>query len=147
MKSFCCYKTGLIRTKARIDYESIKEITLDVSVSDTGIPQLMSSAQLMIDVINTNDNEPIFTQPEYRLKVLENSPKGTVVGKIEATDNDDGTFHKHTLTCITQLNMSGLYCTLYTVLTICIAYTYTTIIIIIIICYVYTTLCYYMRWN
>lgn len=53
----------------------------------------MSSAQLMVDVINSNDNEPIFTQLEYRMKVLENSPKGTVVGKVEAKDNDDGTYN------------------------------------------------------
>lgn len=86
-----CY-IGLIRTKARIDYESIKEIALTATVTDTGIPQLTSTAQLLIDVINTNDNEPIFNLTEYRMNVLENSPKGTVVGKIEAKDNDDGTY-------------------------------------------------------
>lgn len=80
----------MIRTIARIDYETIKEIALTATVTDTGIPQLTSTAQLLIDVINTNDNEPIFNLSEYQMKVLENSPKGTVVGKIVANDNDDG---------------------------------------------------------
>lgn len=83
---------GLIRTIARIDYETIKEIVLTATVTDTGIPQLTSTAQLLIDVINTNDNEPIFNLSEYQMKVLENSSKGTVVGKIVANDNDDGMY-------------------------------------------------------
>lgn len=81
---------GVIRTKARIDYESIKQIHLNAYVTDTGVPQLTSTAEIIIDIINTNDNDPVFNSTDYKLSVLENSTKGTVVGKVAANDNDDG---------------------------------------------------------
>lgn len=46
----------------------------------------------MIDVININDNDPIFNAEEYHFEILENSPRGTILGKIEAIDADDGIF-------------------------------------------------------
>lgn len=82
---------GLIQTIARIDYETIKEISLTATVTDVGVPQLTSTADIIVNVINTNDHDPIFNSSEYIMNVLENSPKGTVVGKIQAKDNDDGT--------------------------------------------------------
>ncbi len=81
---------GLIQSIKRIDYEKIKEINLIATVTDTGIPQLTSTAQILVDVVNTNDNDPVFYMNEYVFKVLENSPKGTVIGKIDAKDDDDG---------------------------------------------------------
>lgn len=81
---------GLIQSIKRIDYEKIKEINFIATVTDTGIPQLTSTANIHVDVINTNDNDPVFYMSEYVFKVLENSPKGTVIGKIDAKDDDDG---------------------------------------------------------
>lgn len=46
----------------------------------------------MINVININDNDPIFSKLEYHFEILENSPKGSILGKIEASDADDGIF-------------------------------------------------------
>lgn len=89
-KIFFCLCIGLIQTKARIDYEKIKKISLTATVTDVGVPQLTSTADIIVNVINTNDNDPMFNSSEYRMNVLENSPRGTVVGKIEAKDNDDG---------------------------------------------------------
>lgn len=82
--------TGVIRTKSRIDFESIQQIHLTASVTDTGIPQLTSTAEILVDVINTNDNDPTFKSSEYNMNILENSPKGTVVGRVEAHDKDKG---------------------------------------------------------
>lgn len=59
-------------------------------VTDTGIPQLTSTAEITVDVINTNDNDPVFNSTEYKLNVMENSAKGTIVGKVDAIDMDDG---------------------------------------------------------
>lgn len=82
--------TGLIRTTRRIDFETVREIALSATVTDTGIPQLNATALLLIDVINANDNEPKFKERDYRMEVLENAPKGSVVGRVEATDADAG---------------------------------------------------------
>uniref|UniRef100_A0A336M3D8 CSON011390 protein n=1 Tax=Culicoides sonorensis TaxID=179676 RepID=A0A336M3D8_CULSO len=84
--------TGLITSKKRIDYEKVKTIQLIAIVTDTGIPQLSSTATINIDVININDNDPIFDMDIYNFTVIENSPRGTIVGQIRATDNDDGQF-------------------------------------------------------
>lgn len=81
---------GIITTKARIDYESIKQIYVNAYVTDTGIPQMTSTAEIIVDIVNMNDNEPIFSLPVYRFTVAENSPKGTFIGKINAKDGDDG---------------------------------------------------------
>lgn len=86
---------GVITTKARIDYESIKQIYVNAFVTDTGIPQLTSTAEIIVDIVNTNDNDPVFSLPEYRFTIAENSPKGTYVGKVDARDNDDGKFYHY----------------------------------------------------
>ena len=82
----------MIRTKSRIDFEKINEIKFNVTVTDTGIPQLTSTAEIVVDVINTNDNDPVFNQNEYEMNVMENAQKGTVVGRVLATDADYGMF-------------------------------------------------------
>jgi Cadherin domain len=82
--------TGLVKTKSRIDYEQIKEIKFIATVTDTGIPQLTSTAQIVVEVININDNDPVFDAAIYSMDVLENAPKGTFIGQIHAKDNDDG---------------------------------------------------------
>lgn len=65
---------------------------MNAYVTDTGIPQLTSTAEIVVDIVNANDNEPIFSLPEYRFTVPENSAKGTHIGKINAKDSDDGKF-------------------------------------------------------
>lgn len=59
-------------------------------VTDTGLPQLTSTAEIIVDVINTNDNDPIFKSHEYNINLPENSPKDTVVETVQAIDEDDG---------------------------------------------------------
>lgn len=92
----CLFCAGTISTKARIDYESIKQIYVNAYVTDTGIPQMTSTAEIIVEIVNMNDNEPVFSLPEYRFTVAENSPKGNFIGKINAKDDDDGKLFVHT---------------------------------------------------
>uniref|UniRef100_A0A182Y7D4 Cadherin domain-containing protein n=1 Tax=Anopheles stephensi TaxID=30069 RepID=A0A182Y7D4_ANOST len=92
--------TGLVRSRARIDYETAPVIKFNVSVVDTGVPQLTSTAQFTVDVVNTNDNDPEFEQAEYMLQVRENSPVGTVVGVVRAHDADAGLYGQLTYTIV-----------------------------------------------
>lgn len=77
---------------------------MNAYVTDTGIPQLTSTAEIIVDIVNANDNEPVFSSTEYRFSVAENSSKGTYIGKIDAKDGDDGKFdfisYEHTHTFI-----------------------------------------------
>ena len=83
---------GLIRTKSRIDYERVKLIKFNVTVTDTGVPQLTSTAQIFVNVINVNDNTPQFNETEYQLNVNENAIKGTSIGFVHAHDADEGNY-------------------------------------------------------
>ncbi|XP_037891980.1 cadherin-87A [Glossina fuscipes] len=84
--------TGVITSIKRIDYEVTKEIKFIATVTDTGVPPLSSTADVVVDIINLNDNEPKFTQAVYYFNVTENSPVGTAAGKVEAFDIDQGAF-------------------------------------------------------
>ncbi|XP_030572028.1 cadherin-87A [Drosophila novamexicana] len=96
--------TGVIYTTARLDYEAVKEVKFMATVSDTGVPPLTATADIVVDIINLNDNEPHFTHSEYYFNVTENSPRGTVAGKVEAHDGDVGAFGELTYTLIGENN-------------------------------------------
>jgi Cadherin domain len=81
---------GLIRTKSRIDYETVRQIRFNVTVTDTGIPQLTSTAQIYVNVMNINDNAPQFNETEYHLNVNENAMMRTSIGSVYARDADEG---------------------------------------------------------
>ncbi|XP_055623372.1 cadherin-87A [Toxorhynchites rutilus septentrionalis] len=92
--------TGLIRSKARIDYEQVTAIKFKVTVVDTGIPQLSSTAEVTVDIVNVNDNDPAFEDSEYEMTILENAPVGTVVGSVSALDADAGLYGQITYSIV-----------------------------------------------
>jgi len=96
--------SGVIYTIARLDYEAVKEVKFQATVSDTGVPALTSTADVVVDIINLNDNDPKFSQTDYYFNVTENSPRGTVAGKVEAQDGDVGVFGEITYTLIGENN-------------------------------------------
>lgn len=99
-KNRAFYFSGVVRSKARIDYEQVTEVRFNVTVVDTGIPQLSSTAEIIVEVLNANDNDPAFEEPQYEMTVLENAPAGTVVGAVTARDADAGLFGQVTYTVV-----------------------------------------------
>lgn len=63
-----------------------------MTVTDTGDPQLTSTARVFVNVININDNSPLFNESEYKLNINENAIKGTSIGFVYAQDADEGNF-------------------------------------------------------
>lgn len=63
-----------------------------MTVTDTGVPQLTSTARVFVNVININDNSPHFNESEYHLNVNENAMKGTSIGFVHAQDADEGNY-------------------------------------------------------
>lgn len=84
--------SGIVRTRAVIDYEQTKQLEFTVMVYDAGVPQLSSSAKVTVSVINVNDQDPKFEKDAYNASVLENSPPGTHVTTVKAIDVDEGVF-------------------------------------------------------
>ncbi|KAH0618133.1 hypothetical protein JD844_017119 [Phrynosoma platyrhinos] len=58
--------------------------------ADGEIPKRTGTAEIIIEVLDTNDNVPQFVQSVYRVKLMENSPLDTLVTKVEASDRDIG---------------------------------------------------------
>ena len=74
-----------------LDREEIQEHSLLLTASDGGKPELTSTVQLLITILDVNDNAPEFDQLIYKVRMLENSLNGSLVIELNATDPDDGT--------------------------------------------------------
>ncbi|RWS13849.1 fat-like cadherin-related tumor suppressor isoform X5, partial [Dinothrombium tinctorium] len=82
--------TGSLSTREKLDREEVAKYKLHVTVNDNGVPSMSSTATVIIDIIDVNDNAPQFREPHYFARVREDLPIGTVVTKINAFDYDAG---------------------------------------------------------
>ncbi|XP_041049367.1 protocadherin beta-8-like isoform X7 [Carcharodon carcharias] len=73
-----------------LDREKQSTHRLELLAKDGGIPPKSGTAEIIITVQDANDNAPVFPNSVYRISLLENSPKGTLLIKLNATDLDDG---------------------------------------------------------
>ncbi|XP_053541468.1 protocadherin alpha-8-like [Ictalurus punctatus] len=73
-----------------LDRERKAEHELTLTAVDGGNPAKAGTLNVTVTVLDINDNRPVFTQEVYTVHLLENSPVGTIVIKVSATDLDDG---------------------------------------------------------
>ncbi|XP_037635351.1 protocadherin beta-16-like [Sebastes umbrosus] len=73
-----------------LDRENLKEINLLLTALDGGSPQRSGTVVIHVTVQDANDNVPVFSQAVYKASLPENSPLGTVVLTVSATDADEG---------------------------------------------------------
>ncbi|NXW23681.1 PCDGK protein, partial [Circaetus pectoralis] len=73
-----------------LDREEQRELHLVLTALDGGSPPRSAHVQILIDVVDANDNAPVFNQSTYKASVRENTPSGTLVARISAYDLDDG---------------------------------------------------------
>nr|XP_032655516.1 cadherin EGF LAG seven-pass G-type receptor 2 [Chelonoidis abingdonii] len=84
-------QTGSIDVVSQLDYELSKEYTLRIRAQDAGRPPLSNISGLVtIQVLDVNDNAPIFVSTPFQSTVLENVPLGYSVLHIQAIDADSG---------------------------------------------------------
>uniref|UniRef100_A0A673HS46 Protocadherin-10-like n=1 Tax=Sinocyclocheilus rhinocerous TaxID=307959 RepID=A0A673HS46_9TELE len=57
---------------------------------DGGQPPRTGTALLVVRVLDSNDNVPVFDQPVYSVNLAENAPVGTLIIQLNATDSDEG---------------------------------------------------------
>lgn len=84
--SIDCY-TGVITLTHALDYEAQTEYTLTVRASDS---LHHTSREISIQVLDINDNAPVFTQVFYKVELSELIPAETSVISVSATDRDSG---------------------------------------------------------
>lgn len=73
-----------------LDREQRAEHVLTVVASDHGSPPRSSTQLLTVSVVDVNDEAPAFPQQEYNVILRENSPPGTSLLTLKATDPDLG---------------------------------------------------------
>uniref|UniRef100_A0A3P9J0S0 Cadherin domain-containing protein n=1 Tax=Oryzias latipes TaxID=8090 RepID=A0A3P9J0S0_ORYLA len=87
--------TGDLYVNQRLDREKQAHYPL-LAHADVEDPM-----EIIINVIDMNDNKPIFEQTSYVAEVAESSPKGTTVIQVKATDADepgnDNSYIKYTI--------------------------------------------------
>ncbi|KAL6474012.1 hypothetical protein MHYP_G00175730 [Metynnis hypsauchen] len=74
-----------------LDRETSTSHKLLLTALDGGRPPKSGTMEIIVDVIDVNDNVPVFTKDSYSVKLSENAAIGTTVIQVNATDVDDGT--------------------------------------------------------
>lgn len=97
--------TGVLKVTGELDRESSDMYEFNVIAKDHGIDTQTSTVLVQVNVLDVNDNPPIFwgfdevrdyvgngvdqfPVPVYRSSVADNSPIGTIVAKLNANDSD-----------------------------------------------------------
>ncbi len=79
----------LVLQKA-LDRERQSTIQLILTAVDGGKPSRSGTTSVIVNVLDANDNAPVFSKTVYKTQVLENAPIGTTILKLNATDPDEG---------------------------------------------------------
>ncbi|XP_034147626.1 protocadherin alpha-C2 isoform X5 [Esox lucius] len=79
----------LVLTKD-LDRETHSVHNLILTAVDGGITARSGTANIIVKVLDTNDNAPMFDRPVYSINMTENSSPGTLVLEMNATDQDEG---------------------------------------------------------
>ena len=80
--------TGCITSCETLDYELFSFYTFTVTVCDRGSPELCSNATIRVDVVDLNDNAPVYAEDPFVVGVDENTPVGETVLVVTSTDAD-----------------------------------------------------------
>ncbi|XP_023251947.1 protocadherin-10-like [Seriola lalandi dorsalis] len=83
-------KVPILQLQSPLDREAFSSHTLLLTAQDGGKPPKSGTMEILIDVLDVNDNAPVFIKDAYSAEINENSPIGTIVIRVNATDVDEG---------------------------------------------------------
>ncbi|XP_055782679.1 protocadherin alpha-3-like isoform X29 [Salvelinus fontinalis] len=83
-------KMPFLILQKQLDRETVKSHKLLLTAIDGGNPPRSGTIEITVEVLDVNDNTPLFTKNMYSVMLNENSPVGTTVIQVNATDLDDG---------------------------------------------------------
>ncbi|CAK6976329.1 protocadherin Fat 4-like [Scomber scombrus] len=94
--------SGMVSVAGELDRETKAEYNLQVVAEDQGRPARSSTATLLVQVSDINDNVPKFSEAEYEVEVLETESVDTSVLSLSAADPDEGANGKVTYSIFQQ---------------------------------------------
>ena len=71
-----------------LDREAISSYSFKITAYDGGSPPLNSSLNVIIQITDINDNNPIFEKLYYKFSISENAPVDSLIGSVKANDLD-----------------------------------------------------------
>ncbi|XP_069125193.1 protocadherin Fat 4-like [Argopecten irradians] len=95
--------TGEISVKSskHLDYDQGQRLfDIHVVALDGGSPQLTGSTVVSIDVVNINDEEPVFTNETYVFEIHEEEKSPYYIGHVSATDLDEHPYDRLTFSLV-----------------------------------------------
>ncbi|XP_077589320.1 protocadherin alpha-5-like isoform X4 [Stigmatopora nigra] len=87
-----------------LDREKQSHLALALTAMDGGKPPKSGSLQIRVNILDVNDNVPVFSKSLYKVSVNEDAAQGSVVIKLNATDKDEGMNSKIRYSFIKQGN-------------------------------------------
>ncbi|XP_043063016.1 fat-like cadherin-related tumor suppressor homolog isoform X2 [Drosophila yakuba] len=82
-------KNGTISVSRPLDRETISHYTLEIQACDQGNPQRCNSVPININILDTNDNAPIFSSANYSVVLQENRRLGYIFLTFKISDADE----------------------------------------------------------
>ena len=79
-----------LEVNGTLDYETKSYYKLKIRAYDGGSPPKSGYMHVNIFIVDTNDNQPIFNQSVYSVKIAENVTVNTSILQVWATDQDSG---------------------------------------------------------
>ncbi|XP_051774559.1 protocadherin alpha-3-like isoform X35 [Ctenopharyngodon idella] len=73
-----------------LDREKQPVIQLTLTAVDGGKPPRSGTTDIIINVVDVNDNIPVFSKSLYKARTIENAARGTHVITVQAVDLDEG---------------------------------------------------------
>lgn len=77
-----------LKTAGVLDFETRQTYQFTVTATDTDNPNLIGSAQVVVNVLNTNEYSPTFGQRLYTFRPAADLQPGSVIGEVDASDSD-----------------------------------------------------------
>lgn len=85
----CVHFKGKIVVQKPLDREVVPNYTLRITATDNGKPPRYGETSVTILLKDVNDRTPAFQFRDYQSEVSEDSPVGSTVTTLEASDMDN----------------------------------------------------------
>ncbi|XP_068021790.1 protocadherin alpha-6-like isoform X6 [Melanerpes formicivorus] len=83
-------KSGEIRLRGGLDFETVSFYELQIKAKDKGTPPLSGHCKVLVEVLDVNDNAPEVGVTSLSVPVPEDASVGTVVALLSVSDRDSG---------------------------------------------------------